>query len=282
MKVNMKNLIYIIVIMACVIAVLPLHAQDTTAQSPSMVDTTSLKGVAIPSEENSVTKAQADSAYAKGDYASAIELYESILANQGESAAIYYNLGNSYYKNKDIAHSILNYERAYLLSPGDSDIRFNLEMARNNTVDKIDSINQLFLMSWITSLRNILSADGWAGGAIISFIIFLLALSLYIFGKQLVLKKLGLLFAGLCLIITIVANIFASQQKSLLVNRQTAIIMSPSVTAKSTPDAGGTDLFILHEGHKILVKDATMKDWCEIQLEDGSIGWIPRDVIEII
>ena len=278
----MKNLIYIIVIMACVIAVLPLHAQDTTAQSPSMVDTTSLKGVAIPSEENSVTKAQADSAYAKGDYASAIELYESILANQGESAAIYYNLGNSYYKNKDIAHSILNYERAYLLSPGDSDIRFNLEMARNNTVDKIDSINQLFLMSWITSLRNILSADGWAGGAIISFIIFLLALSLYIFGKQLVLKKLGLLFAGLCLIITIVANIFASQQKSLLVNRQTAIIMSPSVTAKSTPDAGGTDLFILHEGHKILVKDATMKDWCEIQLEDGSIGWIPRDVIEII
>ena len=282
MKVNMKNLIYIIVIMACVIAVLPLHAQDTTAQSPSMVDTTSLKGVAIPSEENSVTKAQADSAYAKGDYASAIELYESILANQGESAAIYYNLGNSYYKNKDIAHSILNYERAYLLSPGDSDIRFNLEMARNNTVDKIDSINQLFLMSWITSLRNSFSADGWAGGAIISFIIFLLTLSLYIFGKQLVLKKLGLLFAGLCLIITIVANIFASQQKSLLVNRQTAIIMSPSVTAKSTPDAGGTDLFILHEGHKILVKDATMKDWCEIQLEDGSIGWIPRDVIEII
>lgn len=278
----MKNLIYIIVIMACVIAVLPLHAQDTTAQSPSMVDTISLKGVAIPSEENSVTKAQADSAYAKGDYASAIELYESILANQGESAAIYYNLGNSYYKNKDIAHSILNYERAYLLSPGDSDIRFNLEMARNNTVDKIDSINQLFLMSWITSLRNSFSADGWAGGAIISFIIFLLALSLYIFGKQLVLKKLGLLFAGLCLIITIVANIFASQQKSLLINRQTAIIMSPSVTAKSTPDAGGTDLFILHEGHKILVKDATMKDWCEIQLEDGSIGWIPRDVIEII
>ena len=282
MKVNMKNLIYIIVIMACVIAVLPLHAQDTTAQSPSMVDTISLKGVAIPSEENSVTKAQADSAYAKGDYASAIELYESILANQGESAAIYYNLGNSYYKNKDIAHSILNYERAYLLSPGDSDIRFNLEMARNNTVDKIDSINQLFLMSWITSLRNSFSADGWAGGAIISFIIFLLALSLYIFGKQLVLKKLGLLFAGLCLIITIVANIFASQQKSLLINRQTAIIMSPSVTAKSTPDAGGTDLFILHEGHKILVKDATMKDWCEIQLEDGSIGWIPRDVIEVI
>lgn len=278
----MKKLIYIIVMACCIAVTLPLRAQDTINQSPSMAsDTASLK-VAMPSEEKTVTKAQADSAYVKGDYASAIELYESILANQGESAAIYYNLANSYYKNKDIAHSILNYERAYLLSPGDSDIRYNLEMARNNTVDKIDAINQFFLTSWVTSLRNCFSADGWARGAIVSFIILLFSLGAYLFGKKLVLKKIGLLIAGVCLIITIITNIFASQQKDLLINRQTAIIMAPSVTAKSTPDAGGTDLFILHEGHKILIKDATMKDWCEIQLEDGSIGWIPRHVIEII
>ena len=277
----MKNLIYIIT-MACVIAISPLHAQDTIRQTTSIADTVSAKGVAIPHGENLVTKAQADSAYAKGDYASAIELYESILANQGESADIYYNLGNSYYKNKDIAHSILNYERAYLLNPGDSDIRFNLEMARNNTVDKIDTVNRFFLATWISSLCNSFSADGWARGAIAAFILFLVSLGLYIFGKQLILKKIGLLVAGICLVVTIVANLFASQQKDLLVNRQTAVIMAPSVTAKSTPDAGGTDLFILHEGHKILIKDATMKDWCEIQLEDGSIGWIPRNVIEII
>ena len=84
-----------------------------------------------------VTKAQADSAYAKGDFALAIELYENILSAQGESSDIYYNLGNSYYKSKDIARAILNYERAYLLNPGDSDIRFNLELASRELVDVI-------------------------------------------------------------------------------------------------------------------------------------------------
>lgn len=275
---------YTIIVMVCGIVTFPLYAQDTIAPFSAIVDadTASFKEVTMLGEETVIKKAQADSAYAKGDYVSAIELYEFILANQGESAAIYYNLGNSYYKNKDIAHSILNYERAYLLSPGDSDIRYNLEMARNNTVDKIDTINEFLLTAWITSLRNSFSADGWARVAIISFIILLSSLGLYVFGRMLILKKVGLLVAGLCLVITIMSNFFALQQKDMLVNRQTAVIMVPSIIAKSTPDAGGTDLFILHEGHKIFIKDATMKDWCEIQLEDGSIGWIPSNVIEVI
>lgn len=275
---------YTIIVMVCGIATFPLYAQDTIVSFSAIVDadTASFKEVTMLGEETVIKKAQADSAYAKGDYVSAIELYEFILANQGESAAIYYNLGNSYYKNKDIAHSILNYERAYLLSPGDSDIRYNLEMARNNTVDKIDTINEFLLTAWITSLRNSFSADGWARVAIISFIILLSSLGLYVFGRMLILKKVELLVAGLCLVITIMSNFFALQQKDMLVNRQTAVIMVPSIIAKSTPDAGGTDLFILHEGHKIFIKDATMKDWCEIQLEDGSIGWIPRNVIEVI
>ena len=44
-----------------------------------------------------VTKAEGDSAYIKDDYATAIQIYESLLKN-GESADVYYNLGNSYYK----------------------------------------------------------------------------------------------------------------------------------------------------------------------------------------
>ena len=45
---------------------------------------------------------------------------------------------------------------------------------------------------------------------------------------------------------------------------------------------GGTDLFILHEGHKVTIKDNTMREWKEIQLEDGNVGWVPTSVIEII
>lgn len=278
----MRNIIYMAILLC--LPVISLQAQEQSSEK-AQTDSTQIEA-SVPAEKSAfdqnVTKALADSAYAKQDYISAIGLYEQLLAQQGESADIYYNLGNSYYKHKDIAHAVLNYERAHLLNPGDSDIRFNLEMARNNTIDKVDAVNTFFLTSWFTSLRNCLGTDGWARVGVITFILALICLGIYIFGKNLVWRKVGFIGTAVCIIIIIAANVCAFQQKDLLVNRQSAIIMSPSVTAKSTPDTGGTDLFILHEGHKVLIKDSTMKEWCEIQLEDGSIGWIPREVMEII
>ena len=79
------------------------------------------------------TKAEADEAYQKEKFSEAASLYEEILQTQGESADIYYNLGNVYFKLKNTAKAVLNYERALLLNPGDADIRFNLDMARSKT-----------------------------------------------------------------------------------------------------------------------------------------------------
>ena len=101
-----------------------------------------------------VTKAKADSAYINNDYASAVYLYENILANQGESADIYYNLGNSYYKMDNIAKAILNYEKALVLNPGNGDIRFNLELAQSKTVDKVTPMSEVFLVTWMKDLTN--------------------------------------------------------------------------------------------------------------------------------
>ena len=84
------------------------------------------------------------------------------------------------------------------------------------------------------------------------------------------------------LLLCILSNIFASSQKTDAQNHDTAIIMAPSVTVKSTPNEGGTELFILHEGRKVNIKDNTMREWKEIQLEDGNAGWVPASVIEII
>ena len=117
---------------------------------------------------------------------------------------------------------------------------------------------------------------------IIMFILMILALSLFIFGKRVVLKKVGFISAIFFFLVTILANIFASEQKSELINHDNAIIMAPSVTVKSTPNQSGTDLFILHEGRKVIIKDNTMKEWKEIKLEDGNVGWVPTNVIENI
>ena len=95
-------------------------------------------------------------------------------------------------------------------------------------------------------------------------------------------KKIGFISAIVFLFFCILANIFASTQKADLQNHSNAIIMAPSITVKSTPNDNGTELFILHEGRKVIIKDNTMKEWKEIQLEDGNAGWVPAQAIEII
>ena len=228
------------------------------------------------------TKAEADQAYQENDFASAIQQYEAILEAGQESAAIYYNLGNSYYKSDQIAKAILNYERALLLNPSDADTRFNLEMAKSKTIDKVTPASEIFIATWIRSLTNTMSEAGWAKWAVLSFILILVGLSLYIFGKKLVLKKIGFICAVIMVVVCVAANLFADAQKEKLVVRNSAIVMSPTVTVRSTPNESGTELFVLHEGTKIFVEDNTMKGWKEIRLEDGNKGWLPTESIEVI
>lgn len=276
----MKKILFIV--LSFISSVTVVFAQDSIAVDTlnQVAAKTMTSGTATINGD--VSKAEADSAYMRDDYASAIQCYEAILKNKGESADIYYNLGNSYYKSDNIAKAILNYERALLLNPGDNDIRFNLEMARNKTVDKVNPANEVFFVTWGKSIMNLMGADGWAKYAIISFILLIISLVFFIFAKHVVLKKIGFVSALLFFVLVVVTNVFAAQQKDLLQNRINAIIIFPSVTVKSTPNEGGTDLFILHEGHKVTIKDDAMKDWKEIKLEDGNVGWVPTDVIEII
>lgn len=233
-------------------------------------------------QAESFTKADADKAYQENKYAEAIKMYENILATQGESAVVYYNLGNSYFKEKNMAKAVLNYERALLLNPGDADIRFNLDMARSKTVDQITPATEVFIVTWINSLTNMQSERGWAKIGIVSFICLLIGLALYIFSKRLFVRKIGFIGAVVLLVVTVCANLFARQQKNELMDRTGAIVMSPTVTVKSTPDESGTELFVLHEGTKVFVEDNLMKGWKEIRLEDGNKGWIPTEAIEII
>lgn len=233
-------------------------------------------------QAESFTKADADKAYQENKYAEAIKMYENILATQGESAVVYYNLGNSYFKEKNMAKAVLNYERALLLNPGDADIRFNLDMARSKTVDQITPATEVFIVTWVNSLTNMQSERGWAKIGIVSFICLLVGLALYIFSKRLFVREIGFIGAIILLVVTVCANLFARQQKNELMDRTGAIVMSPTVTVKSTPDESGTELFVLHEGTKVFVEDNSMKGWKEIRLEDGNKGWIPTEAIEII
>ena len=230
---------------------------------------------------SAVTKAEADSSYVRGQYQQAITQYEALL-KQGASADLYYNLGNAYYRTENIPEAVLNYERALLLSPGDRDIRFNLQIARSKTFDKIVPESEMFFVTWYRSLVSMMSVDGWARTALVALALTIILLLVYLFSERIWLRKAGF-FGGVALLVLFVgANIFAWQQKKDLLNRKGAIIFAPAVTVKSTPAANGTDLFILHEGTKVVITDGSMKEWKEIRLADGKEGWIESKHIRVI
>lgn len=228
-----------------------------------------------------VTKVEADSAYASGEYQQAIKDYEAHL-KQGASADLYYNLGNAYYRTENITRAVLNYERALLLSPGDRDIRFNLQIAQSKTIDKIVPESEMFFFTWYRTLVNLMSVDGWARTSLVSLALVIILLLVYLFSDRIWLRKIGF-FGGIALLVLFVmSNVFAWQQKQNLLFRKGAIVIVPSVTVKSTPANNGTDLFVLHEGTKVMITDSSMKDWKEIRIADGKEGWIESKQLEEI
>ena len=228
------------------------------------------------------SKAVGDSAYANGNYADAISAYEALLTNEGESAEVHYNLGNAYYKSENIAKAILAYERALLLNPGDEDIAFNLQLARSKTVDKVTPTYKFFLIEWIEKIVNVASMQTWCISGIVFFLLLLALTLVFLFGKSMIIRKVCFFSALVCLFITLFANFAALHLYHYLTERTDAIVLQPSVTAKSTPSNTGTDLFVIHEGRKVKISDDSMQGWKEIELEDGNIGWVPAESIERI
>lgn len=244
-------------------------------------DSTQVKARKTETDDLYILKQEADSAFAKDEYEQAINLYSKI-AQQTESADICYNLGCSYYRLDNMAQSVLWFERAYLLNPGDDDVRYNLELARSKTIDKIIPRHEMFFVTIYRNMVNMMSLHSWSVTCIGLFVLALIAFSLYLYSNRVVVRKVSFLVAFILILLVILGNICAFQQRKWAKNRDTGIIMQSAVTVKSTPSDNGNDLFVIHEGTKIKIHDNSLKDWCEIQIADGKVGWIQKKTFELI
>ena len=235
----------------------------------------------MPLSANAITKQNADDEYAKGNYQQAIKDYQEIL-KAGVSSEIYYNLGNAYYRTDNITQALLAYERALQLSPGDNDIRFNLQYARSKTIDKITPETEMFFVTWYNSLVNFTSVDRWANTAIVSIVMALLLILVFLFAPQMWARKSGFYGSAVFLLLFAFANLFAFQQKHELETKQGAIVIAPTVNVKKTPAASGTDVFVIHEGTRVDITDRGMNQWRGVKLADGREGWLKTSQIEEI
>ena len=229
----------------------------------------------------SETKTLADSAYAKADYETAIKLYGK-LAKQNPTCDVCYNLGCAYYRIDDMAHSVLWFERALKLDPSNKDVLFNLEMARSKTIDKIIPQHEFILFTYFRSMTNWFSLRTWTIIGLLSFVLMLVLLLIFWASDSIFVRKLAFSSAVLLLLISILANVCALQQRNFKQTHTSGIITVPAVTVKSTPADNGNDLFVLHEGSKVEILDSSLKEWCEVSIADGKIGWIPKKSFDLI
>jgi len=236
---------------------------------------------AVPAYPQDSLLVKANQHYTDGEYEQAIERYLQILSNRLESAEVYYNLGNAYYKTGQFTKSIINYERARLLAPNDEDIRFNLEIANQHVVDAIEPLPQVFFIRWWKNLTNKFSSDGWAKISVAAFILTLILAGLFFFANSPGLKRTSFWIGIIMIAVAGLSYHFASGQEKRMSGHRFAIITQPSVTVKSAPSEGGTNLFLIHEGLKVEIRDS-LGTWKEIRLADGNQGWLPASSIEKI
>ncbi len=221
-------------------------------------------------------------AYSEGQWETAAEAWGAIEAQGLESPELYYNIGNAFFKASDYAHAILYYERALKLDPSYSDARFNLEFAQGSVQDRIESVPEFFLKTWVRKLGYLFSSDVWT---VLFFVLLALALAgglLFLLGSGSASRRAGF-FAGLAaLLLSFCCLGFAASQKASYNRADSAVVTVPVSSVKSSPGAeAAKDLFILHEGTRVRILDE-VGGWWNIELADGRQGWIQSSDLELI
>lgn len=221
-------------------------------------------------------------AYTEGRWNEAVSEYEQIGSMGLESAALYCNTGNAYYKSGNLPKAILNYERALKLDPSYEDARFNLEYLSGMIQDKIDPVPAFILAVWAQKVGRIMDSDGWAVAFLVFFALSMAMLLLFLLAPSVAGRKTGFAVGVVAIVFAVVSLTFSLWQKNAYEKHDAAVVMMPVASVKSSPSAESSqNLFVLHEGTKVQILDQ-VGSWYNIELADGRQGWIRASDIEAI
>ncbi|HEX2395931.1 MAG TPA: tetratricopeptide repeat protein [Bacteroidales bacterium] len=219
--------------------------------------------------------------YMQKQYAMAEQCYSRVIQLGFESADLYFNLGNALYKQEKLAAAILYYEKALILKPGDQDIKENLALANARIIDKIDAIPEFFVKRWINGLKSMFSPDTWAIICLVLFVLGLAGFLMYYISSSYGFKRAAFTIGVVFIILLGISVTLMITRIRTIINKESAIIMSTSVTARSSPDEQSTNVFVLHEGTKVSITDSIL-NWKEIRIPNGNTGWVPEESLEEI
>ena len=221
----------------------------------------------------------ANALYRQGEFKTAAGRYEEVVSQGVRNGYVYFNLGNAYFKTREIGQAILAYERALRLMPGDEDVLANMRFVNALKEDKNPDEDVNLPTRVLSSGYRLLSVDVLS--VLLTVCLFMMSAAavfwLYSSSRRslwiglLVLTGLGLCGSGALLTYRVHAEASASD----------AIVMAEEVQGRSGPGDDYLLVFKIHEGTKVAIERVEDR-WCLVRLPDGIGGWVPGDAVEKI
>lgn len=221
---------------------------------------------------------EANSAYESADYDGAVSLYEKILAYGVHDPRVHYNLGNAYFRRGRLGASILHYERALKLAPGDSEARQNLELARSQIRDRVAEPELQFPL---LAVRHLLDETSLNGITLLFFVFYLPttaligAIPLSRDGVRRRVYAYGAAVLGICTMVAVTGLTYKIHDAT----SERAIVMEERVDVLAGPGEDNTVLFTVHEGTRLDVRNRH-EGWLQVSLPNAGAGWIPVSAAE--
>ena len=224
-------------------------------------------------QKTETTFENANSAYNAGQFEKAVMLYKEILESGQQSAELYFNLANSYYRLNQVGESIFYFEKAKQLQPMDEDININSAFAQNMAIDAVEVLPKSQFTLLEEKTIELFSQEGWA--YVIVFMAWLLVFfwGLYLWNKAPVIKR-TFFVSTLVLGLLLIGSLFIAVVKSSITAEITyGILFDEKIEVWAEPNSRAEVLFLLHEGTKVQMFDQ-LQEWQKIRIANGSEGWI--------
>jgi len=226
----------------------------------------------LPAEEF----AQANKYYERKDYDSAIQSYSAVLKQGKESASLYYNLGNAYFKKGDLGHAILYYMRAKRLDPSDEDIAQNLAFAKQFSRVRMEGVElnpiNTFMISQVDPYR--LTALAWVSSTF--FILFILLL-IFRFGLGIInpFVRIATIVTLVLLIVSVGLTTFKYRNDFLT---QRGVIVAEEAPVQTGPTEQ-SDIELQGAPGLIVEILGETSNYYNVLFENKRRGWIKKDLI---
>lgn len=224
---------------------------------------------------------QAQKFYQQGDYVSAAATYRQLITAGYDDAALYFNLGNSYFKLKEKGKAALCYEKALLRNNGHAAALNNLTILRSQLVDQLDETTDPQWWEWFLNPQWVFSSNQWIQGGLIAWWLGILGLLIWRLGKDRTQRRIGF-FGGVGL--TLLAILLFLPGGVSYRNRylkKTAIVLKTEIPLKRAPETASAVARKLHEGTKVYLDDE-LANWYKVHLYNGDSGWIATSGVGLI